>query len=499
MLISGSCRRFGSVLLLGLMQAWSTAVAQQPIAGTAVPCERNSIIAPGGVTSTLVVCARVERSVPELKAQLAQLESRLTARDDETRHEIVGLGRALNTLARQLKPADVDTLARTLAARLSAFASAPDARMFAELSRLRIDLREVNEKIDSLRAAPATASRTEAELLGSTGAALGQMEFAHANAMLDGLARVETKIDAMSRDLRDLAHPAEAAAVLDSDRRIAKDAWKRFLDAGGQLRCPVLHTELGRMLLASSEAEESSRLLVARNLLMTVMTRSMQATAELQNADRLAQSRRDAYQSALSRLEFDVRELDRDMAHRQSLIDESRRRLLDDRAQLEARWQEQEQQSRAAVKTVGDRVARARADLAAAAEMPTKTEDEAQRRVQAVMQLSQVLQIVEEQLANALRHSDSVAQQARVQLSKPPPKTILTQLEAEQQRALQAKGRSAAVRQQATALASSGQLDEAVEAIRLGQDEANALRHGREVAPRPRSTLAPDSSFQACR
>lgn len=387
--------------VVSLFAAWPS-FGQQSAPGTSAPCEQGAIFAPGKATMTLVLCSSVARDVPELKGHVLRVESMLASRDSDARRDIDLLRNAVNGLARQLKPTDTETLARSLAAKMAP-GGVPESRLLGELSRLRIDLRDIQDKIDALRKNPTTVNMANEELKGATGTAIAQFNFARANDLLDGLARVERKVDAIARDVQEVLNPAESAALIASDRRVAEDAWQRFLASKGEQRCPVLHDEMTQVLQQSRDVELNGGYGAARAMLATVMARSNHATMELMNLDRRAEAARQAYDRARADADQKRKDLEQKIQLTQQRADNlelSRQRSQAAQAAAAAKLAlRAEAESQEATETL----ARAQANVERARAMPSRDANEATIRAIAIQQTEQALKLAELQHRQANR------------------------------------------------------------------------------------------------
>lgn len=187
----------GLGLLAALLSSLAVpTLAQTPVRGSSVPCGAGAITGPGTRPGqTLVLCGSLQQRAPALAAQLTRANA--AARDEETRRDLQRFGDTLNSMARRLKPQDTQALADAVAARLQQGASPAqgDSALVNEMDRLRLSLREMNQKIDALREQPGLQARTDSALQGEAGQALARLDFDTARGMLDSLQRIESKID----------------------------------------------------------------------------------------------------------------------------------------------------------------------------------------------------------------------------------------------------------------------------------------------------------------
>jgi uncharacterized protein YjbI with pentapeptide repeats len=171
------------------------AVAQQ------VPCEEWAIVAVDPRNnSRLHVCSAILREVPALRAQLDRLNAAVSSSTDAQR-DLVKFTAALNDMAKQLKAQDANRLAASLAARIEENGRESDARLMREIDRLRLGMLDIQEKLDSARSSQQVATATRAAIAGPAGEAIGRLDLDAAKSILDGIGRIERKVDALAESV----------------------------------------------------------------------------------------------------------------------------------------------------------------------------------------------------------------------------------------------------------------------------------------------------------
>lgn len=285
-------------LLAGM--AWVSALAsampasaQTPVRGSAASCETGAITGTGGdAARTLTLCSRLLAEVPALTAQLARLNA-LGARDEETRRDLQRFGATLNDMARRLKQQDNAALASAVAERLQRTLGGSESALLNEIDRLRVSMREMNQKVDELRSQPALQRRTDAAVSGEAGRAMAQLDFEAAKGVLDSLQRIESKIDDAQGPYA--ANPALLAMV----RNEALSGYEKARQLGAPARCTRGWSSLGTLLAAAEDTFKQGKVNAAGLSYKDMSERAGQMLGELSMLD----SMREAQQQIAQRQE----------------------------------------------------------------------------------------------------------------------------------------------------------------------------------------------------
>lgn len=284
---------------------WSSApsAAQTPASGSSQPCESWAITAPGkSPGSTLVVCSRLLTEVPTLRQEVARLNA-LAARDEDARRDMQRFGQTLNDMARRLKPPDVRTLADQVAARLQRSGTQGDSAMANEVDRLRVGLREMSQKLDELRARPGLLSATDAAMAGEAGQAVARLDFEAARSLLDGLARIEGKID-------DAQGPYAAnPSMYNLVRSEAMESLERARQLGAQQRCAKGWSALATLRGAAEDTQKQGKLNASGLAWKDLSERAGQIVAELGAVDGAIESQRNSERQLLEMQQRSMRQI----------------------------------------------------------------------------------------------------------------------------------------------------------------------------------------------
>jgi hypothetical protein len=271
-----------AVWLAATMTTVSCALAQTAVRGTTEACESWAILsAGGGPANTLSVCSSLLRELPALREQVARMNA-LAARDADTRRDLQRFGTTLNEMARKLRPADVKAMADAVAARMQGTNARGDAALLNEIDRLRVGLREMNQKLEQVQSQPAMRPGADAAIGGEAGQAIARLDFDTARGLLDGLQRIENKID-------DAQGPyALDPALLALARREAMEGYGQAERAGAPARCAKGWASLRTLLEAAQAMQSQGRLNAAGLTFRELSERSTQIATELGAIDSLA-------------------------------------------------------------------------------------------------------------------------------------------------------------------------------------------------------------------
>lgn len=293
-------------VLLAALLASAQVPAQTKVTGTSVPCPSGAITGAGARPGQVLgLCGALQSSA--LAEQITRANA--AARDEDTRKDLQRFGEALNTLSRRLKPQDTQTLADAIAARLrqSAGTAQGDAALVNEIDRLRLGLREMNQKIAALRGQPGLQARADGALQGEAGQALARLDFATASQLLDSLQRIEGKIDDAQGPYA--ANPALLAMV----REQALSNLEQARQARAPERCAKGWTQLGTLRSAAEALQQQGKLNAAGLAFKDLQDRGAQVLGELAAVDAVQRAQQDS-QRQMSQAQQAARQQVVDMA-----------------------------------------------------------------------------------------------------------------------------------------------------------------------------------------
>jgi hypothetical protein len=267
------------VALAAALAVSNSTGAQTPVRGSAEACESWAILAPGGgPAGSLAVCSKLLREVPALREQIERL-NKVASRDAETQRDLQRFGLTLNEMARKMKPLDVSALADALALKLRDSGALGDSALVNEVDRLRLSMREMNQKLDQIQSQPALRDRAAETLRGETGQALARLDFEAARQLLDGLRRIEGKID-------DAQGPYAAnPSLLELVRSEALETYRRAETAGAPTRCARGWTSVRTLLQAAQDTQRQGKLNAAGLTYKELVERAGQVLGELDAVD----------------------------------------------------------------------------------------------------------------------------------------------------------------------------------------------------------------------
>ena len=270
-----------SVLVAGLMAA-SASPAQTPVSGSSAPCEASALTTSGkGPGATLVVCSRASRDAPALQEAIARLNA-LAARDEDTRRDLQRFGGTLNDMSRRLKAIDVKTFADAVAARIQRGAAQGDGALVNEVDRLRVSMREMNQKLEDLRARPGLQDKTDAAVAGEAGQAIARLDFETARGMLDRLTVLERRVEESQGPY------AANAALFEATRNEALERLERVRRDGGPARCAKGWAGLETLRAAAEDTQRQGKVNAAGLAYKELFERAIQIGNEMGVVDSLS-------------------------------------------------------------------------------------------------------------------------------------------------------------------------------------------------------------------
>lgn len=280
-----------------LATAGPAALAQTPVTGTSRPCDASALISTGtGPAATLTACNRAAREAPGLAAALEQLNA-VAARDEDTRRDLQRFGATLNDMSRRLQGPNWKNFAEALAVRIERSAARGNAALVNEIDRLRVSLRETNQKLDEVRSRPGLQQAADGAMAGEAGQAVARLDFDAVRSLLDGL-------EAVRRDVADAQGPYAANATLyDAARREALERLEHVQRAGGATRCAKGMASLQTLRTAAEDLQRSGKVNASGLTYKDLFERAVQIANELSVLDSLENVRQSSAQqrSALER------------------------------------------------------------------------------------------------------------------------------------------------------------------------------------------------------
>ena len=160
--------------------------------GAQVACESWTILGTDSKTTQRVQKARSQllRDVPKLVALVEKLNAAQAA-DAKNAAAVQQFARVLSQTSRELPPALVTKLASSLAEKLSEGAQQSNAQLIRELERLRLDMEELQDKLNTSQAKKEVGQQVSGAVQGDAAEAISRLDFQRAT---DILSRLEQHI-----------------------------------------------------------------------------------------------------------------------------------------------------------------------------------------------------------------------------------------------------------------------------------------------------------------
>lgn len=248
---------------------------QAPAHAQAPSCTPQSLVGsqPGQV-GTVVICAVPLRADPAFRAMVALLNE-LATRSDDLRASVQKLTPALNGATQGVSAAQAAAMANSVTRRLQADGQASEARVLREIDRLRVSLEDVQEKLVVALADPARQAEARAAMGGAAGEALGRLDFATAQRLLDDAGQIKTNT---------LSACAKDPKLLQIARGEAEQAMQTLKNMQAPVRCARTWPTLTAFYDSAKSALERGDLNAACSAFEEFKGRSMQVTGELSTA-----------------------------------------------------------------------------------------------------------------------------------------------------------------------------------------------------------------------
>jgi len=259
------CRGLHAALLAGGV------LLAMPAGAQSVPCETSTLFASDGKgAGKVVACSRLLREVPALADAVDRL-NKAVEKNAEGQRDLDRFVRSLAATSRELPPKHLQTLAQSVADKVTRANAAGAERLAREIDRLRFDLDEWRSTLSDARAR-GDAAKTQAVLDGQAGAAVAALDFAQAKKILDDLQQVITQTTGPYT-----AAPEQLARVR-SDTQLA---WERLEAGRASERCPQTWGTLVAQRKSAEDAEGRKLFEAAGNLYQSLNDRAMALVTEL--------------------------------------------------------------------------------------------------------------------------------------------------------------------------------------------------------------------------